>query len=162
MREPWHRRHGIVQRAVIDRVRLSEFAAYRLSGTSGRSLGMLIVLEQLIVSGAVAAAASVAALVVVVLGGYPASVPAVVLSGVVWSPVLSGSWSPRCSPSTSPCGGRQTWPRIARRPLPRARTPAACADGGTARTLSSTDRALGQCTATNRQAGTQSAWLDGR
>lgn len=68
--------------AVIDRVRLSEFAAYRLSGTSGRSLAVLILLEQLLLCGAVVAATSLAALVVVAVSGYPASVPAVVLSGV--------------------------------------------------------------------------------
>ena len=84
---------GGVAAAVINRVRLSEFAAYRLSGTSGRSLGVLIVLEQLIVGGAVAAATSVAAIAVVVVAGYPASVPAIVLSGVaagaVWVAVAA-------------------------------------------------------------------------
>ncbi|GAA2518599.1 hypothetical protein [Rarobacter incanus] len=67
--------------AVIDRVRLSEFAAYRLSGTSGRTLAALILTEQALLGGTLASAAAAGSVVTGLLG-YPISPDAVVLSGL--------------------------------------------------------------------------------
>ena len=67
--------------AVINRVRLSEFAAYRLSGTSGRSLGLQIALEQLLIGGVLASSTALAGAVAVGLLGYPASLSSIVLAG---------------------------------------------------------------------------------
>ncbi|SNS90984.1 hypothetical protein SAMN06309944_1328 [Micrococcales bacterium KH10] len=65
--------------AVINRVRLSEFAAYRLSGTSGRSLALLMWTEQALLAGTLASATAVATLV---LRNYPISPDTVIYGGL--------------------------------------------------------------------------------
>lgn len=66
---------------MIDRVRLSEFAAYRLSGTSGRTLAGLILTEHAILGGVLASAAALGGVAVVLLG-HAISANAITLSGM--------------------------------------------------------------------------------
>lgn len=68
--------------AVINRVRLGELAAYRLSGTSGRTLAVLLALEQCLLAGALAASVAVTAAIASLALDYPASITAVALSGL--------------------------------------------------------------------------------
>jgi hypothetical protein len=80
--------------AVINRVRLSELAAYRLSGTSSRTLALLLALEQFLLAGTLTAAASLVATLLTGtpsipgLGTYPVSISAVTLAaltaGAAW------------------------------------------------------------------------------
>lgn len=68
--------------AVINRVRFGELAAYRLSGTSGRSLALLLTLEQCLLAGVLATSTALAAVATGLVLGYPASVAAATLSGL--------------------------------------------------------------------------------
>lgn len=77
---------GAVTTAVTYRLRASELAVYRLSGTSARSLLVLVALETLLVTG-VAATATTLAVVALHARYLDPTTP------VLWGLVLAGTWA---------------------------------------------------------------------
>lgn len=74
---------------LVNWLRSSAFAAYRLSGTRREELLLLVVLEQVLVAGLYATSGVLA---VFVMGGPPATGPWVVVGALVWVALAPVSW----------------------------------------------------------------------